>query len=272
MSETFAAPSTSSACRRQPGVGHHDRRTTDRSEIPSTRGEPLYLVRSQWLCLAALSVVLAITGGCAGGSSGSSSHEVAGQTSSGANTPRSEPPTTATTADSAATSWASGRTEVVVYEPFTPSGLASDVSATATKAGYCWTSSDATQRSDAFRCMSGNEIFDPSFSNPYGKSEVACPESGPSQLIVLDLTQPLPSVTGDQSANTPWRFQLADGAICEIATGATATIDGMRLNGSCRDSASWVGSIDESNEPWSVLIEQQGSSQLVSTQIKEAWE
>lgn len=164
------------------------------------------------------------------------------------------------------------QTDVIVYEPFTPAGIATDVTVAGTVAGSCFGESLATSRSDAYRCMAGNTIMDPCFANPYTSGEVACPNSGPSDVTIVDLTEPLPTGSGGQSAQSPWLFKLGNGATCSVATGATATIDGKRINGECSDSSSWVGDIDESHEPWTVLVEPAGSSQLVTVPIADAWE
>ena len=59
--------------------------------------------------------------------------------------------------------------------------------------GYCWTSSIADARSDAWRCFLGkNEIVDPCFSG--GESAVLCPDGTPDShdALRIRLTKPLP--------------------------------------------------------------------------------
>jgi hypothetical protein len=50
-------------------------------------------------------------------------------------------------------------------------------------------------------------------------------------------------------ANRAWLFQLADGAICSFATGATGLIDDKRLNFACSDG-SWVIGGLQPGLPW----------------------
>lgn len=87
--------------------------------------------------------------------------------------------------------------------------------ATARQNGHCWTASIASQRSDAYRCMAGNSIYDPCFS--ISSKAVACPtDAAANRGIVIALTQPLP-----QSAQTrnAWQMQLVSGAQCNRGTG-----------------------------------------------------
>ncbi|MFH1487038.1 MAG: hypothetical protein ABIH46_13280 [Chloroflexota bacterium] len=117
-------------------------------------------------------------------------------------------------------------TKVVKFSPAAPGGEECE--------GYCWTASLADRRSDAFRCMVGNRIFDPCFvvegkvicgANPVTK-EAGC---------ILKLTKPLPDVKTPASVpdNWAWIVELGDGTICSFMTGATAGVEGKRLNYGC---------------------------------------
>jgi hypothetical protein len=87
--------------------------------------------------------------------------------------------------------------------------------ATARESGYCWTSSIASQRSDAYRCMVGNGIHDPCFTRSPG--EVACPtDVAANRGIIITLTKPLPATS---VARTVWQMQLVSGAQCNRGTG-----------------------------------------------------
>ena len=88
---------------------------------------------------------------------------------------------------------------------------------TARQTGYCWTSSIASQRSDAYRCMVANSIHDPCFM--ISAHAVACPSNAISNSgVVLSLTKPLPE--SNVTANA-WMMQLTSGATCNIGTGTT---------------------------------------------------
>ncbi len=83
--------------------------------------------------------------------------------------------------------------------------------------GTCWTSSIASTRSDAYRCMVGNEIHDPCFK--LSSVEVACPQDlvkNSGELIKL--TKPLPPAASPQAAQ-PWAMVLAGNKTCNRATG-----------------------------------------------------
>src|SRR5438045_3515319 len=84
-------------------------------------------------------------------------------------------------------------TKVVVYSPFTINGtLAKGVKVIRTVSGSCWEGSIVSERSDAWRCMSGNEIFDPCYSG--NTKWVACLRSALGDRVVrFVLTKPLPA-------------------------------------------------------------------------------
>jgi hypothetical protein len=58
--------------------------------------------------------------------------------------------------------------------------------------GYCWTSSIISTSNAAWRCMSGNNIYDPCFAQTHSTRVVYC-LSGPGskKLIAMTLTKPL---------------------------------------------------------------------------------
>jgi hypothetical protein len=113
------------------------------------------------------------------------------------------------------TAWARVQgTTATVYRPFSASG-ASKLSGP-TNSGHCWTSSETTGRYDAWRCISGNYIYDPCFASSLAKGFVLCPlapwrNSG----VKLRLTRPLPTALanhgGLSASNQPWALELYDG-------------------------------------------------------------
>jgi hypothetical protein len=93
--------------------------------------------------------------------------------------------------------------------------------------GYCWTSSIASLRSDAFRCMIGNSIMDPCFS--VSSKVVNCPENMSANTgTVIDLTQPLPENNLGHGGAPPWTYQAAGGKgiTCNVSTGTAPTDSG----------------------------------------------
>lgn len=145
------------------------------------------------------------------------------------------------------------RTRVVHVKPFLASGaLAPGYKVIARVAGNCWTNSNATTRPDAFRCMRVNEIYDPCFRNPAG-SRVACPLAvAPWQVVIMRPTKKLPHA---QMAGHPesWLLKLANGAVCQLDTGASFLVNGKRANFACTDKSWLFGRADTHRQPW--LIE-----------------
>ena len=102
-------------------------------------------------------------------------------------------------------------TTVVNYSP-------RDMKAQKILDGSCWTSSIASSRSDAFRCMAGNEIFDPCFT--IDPKSVGCPNDlAAGRGIVLNLTKPLPPAQSPPPTPQAFAMVLQSGAKCNRATG-----------------------------------------------------
>ena len=84
--------------------------------------------------------------------------------------------------------------------------------------GSCWTSSIASPRTDAFRCMVDNEIYDPCFK--IDPKSVGCPtDLVTDRGVVIDLTKPLPPPDASPAAPQTWAMVLQSGAACNRATG-----------------------------------------------------
>jgi hypothetical protein len=149
------------------------------------------------------------------------------------------------------------RTADAIYEVFGPTGGVS--LQTKTESGSCFSGSDATQRSDAWRCSFGNELLDPCFSSPLAAGIVACPAAPWLHTgVTIRLTKPLPSAEADHGpaslARLPWAVELYDGSRCLLATGATTVLDGRRLNYFCgRQSKTGLwGDPSRTTQPWRI--------------------
>lgn len=146
------------------------------------------------------------------------------------------------------------RTRIVVYTPFTTDGLlATGIKVVRTISGSCWTGSEGARRSDAWRCMSGNYIYDPCFSGP--PTWVACPSG--KGVIRMNLTKPLPRSYANPPLNTnrsdPSEIVLAHGVTCSFAQGATGDVAGLRLNYYCSNKAWLLGSPNRGAAWWTIL-------------------
>jgi hypothetical protein len=123
------------------------------------------------------------------------------------------------------------KTEVAIFQPQVPTG--------ARKSGNCWTDSIAVTRPGAWRCMVGNEIYDPCFSSAPLSKAVICgtdPAKG-DRGFVLQLTKRLPAPSSDwKQGPRPWLVKLADGNTCEIETGTIAFVAGIEVPYGCSDS------------------------------------
>jgi len=107
-----------------------------------------------------------------------------------------------------------GVTKVVKY-------AASSMIVTKHVSGHCWTSSIASPRADAFRCMTGNEIYDPCFK--LDVTAVACPDVAALNTgVVINLTQALPPAQSPAASPQAWAMVLQNGAHCSRATGTVA--------------------------------------------------
>jgi hypothetical protein len=109
--------------------------------------------------------------------------------------------------------------------------------------GSCWTNSNIIQRSDAWRCMIGNAIFDPCYTTR-DKTTIVCdskPDIAKPTGFVLKLTKPLPtSDVPHGPSSSASMIELEDGTICEAISGASGATDGVRterISYSCRMSS-----------------------------------
>jgi hypothetical protein len=129
-----------------------------------------------------------------------------------------------------AVSLALDQTKVSVFTPAVPDGQH--------RSGDCWTDSIAISRPGVWRCMVGNEIYDPCFTVPKLTGALVCdarPTGGPG--FVLDLTKPLPKQSlSPPKFPLPWLLKLADGSVCEVETGTVSRVDGHDLPFACSDS------------------------------------
>lgn len=123
-------------------------------------------------------------------------------------------------------------TQVITFRPAVPAGPQ--------QKGSCWTDSVAVDRPGAWRCMVGNSIYDPCFTNPELTDGVICDADPSSDKpgFVLKLTKPLPPPTSKRRPNPlPWLLKLADGSVCELSTGTIVSIGRHTIPYQCSDSA-----------------------------------
>lgn len=133
-------------------------------------------------------------------------------------------------------------TEVITFTPPLPTTTVQD--------GSCWTNSISTTRADAWRCTVENTIYDPCFALPDQTDTVVCGANPASEELgfPLHLTEPLPQAeipeqAQEMAAVNGWLVLLADGTLCNFATGATTGVNGERLNYLCDNGLGLLGDL-----------------------------
>jgi hypothetical protein len=163
-----------------------------------------------------------------------------------------------------------------LYAPFNGGAVAATVRVKKSAPGSCWTSSLSEARPDAFRCFVGNYIYDPCFANEtISTNFVLCPLYTPmSRVLRINLTKPLPSNRGggDPTRTTPWAIQLQSGKWCELITGATGEIAGMRINYGCTGGAILIGNPRRTSPNWTIFYAPSyKAGQYRPVVIRSAW-
>ncbi len=139
------------------------------------------------------------------------------------------------------------KTKVIIFLPYVDGHIKPGMIVAHRASGDCWSTSLATVRRDAWRCMSGNTIYDPCFSPKSGAKMVVCPtDVFNHKLIVLTLAKPLPKLDSvDPTAKQlrppdlePWFLRLSDGTNCWFVVGATFSIGEHRANYECGER--WI--------------------------------
>lgn len=149
-------------------------------------------------------------------------------------------------------------TQVQLVLPFrAPGSLGLRISARVQ--GRCVAGSVADSgRPDAWRCTSGNRIYDPCFEGfEQSTPVVACLESPrASAAVVLTPTGGVPRQVANKGyplASPPWSLSLGNGASCGLLTGVTFGLAGMRINYGCTNGGYLIGEVDRSQPQWRVF-------------------
>ena len=126
-------------------------------------------------------------------------------------------------------------TKVVIFHPTGTAG--------APVAGGCGMGESlALDRSDAWRCIVGNNIYDPCFSTSAHATTVICGASPSKPVgIKVTLSAPLPA-HAKALDKQPWIVILGDGLTCGFVTGATFGVGDQRANYGCTQNDWIIGS------------------------------
>ncbi|MGC9974987.1 MAG: hypothetical protein ABSC36_06335 [Gaiellaceae bacterium] len=193
----------------------------------------------------------------------------------GGNKARSES-TSSTRATLPAKQGSADRTSIHLYTPFDSVSVAAGIRIMRTVSGYCWSSSFADVRNDAFRCFVGNEIYDPCFAAQYGSAHyVLCPLYTPdAKVLRIDLARKLPpnSASGDPTRYPPWAVQTISGKWCTIITGASGYIAGMRVEYGCIGGGILLGNPRRATKTWTIFYASSyKASQYQLVMLRSAW-
>jgi hypothetical protein len=148
------------------------------------------------------------------------------------------------------------RTAVNTFAPWSQTGkLGRGITVGRRVRGSCWEASMAVELRGAYRCASGNIIYDPCFAFGDGASgELVCALSPWGKVILMRLTKPLPRATTNPGnpLRQPWALQLSNGVNCLVDTGTPGYADGLYFTYYCGNAIRQAGNLDKSYQPWSV--------------------
>jgi hypothetical protein len=166
------------------------------------------------------------------------------------------------------------RTRTIIYQAFTSSGKPA-IHVTSTSRGNCTGGSSAIDRADAWRCFSGNFVYDPCFSSSQAKGIVLCPV-GPwtSAAVEIKLTARLTggNTRKASTSGNPWAVETPFDK-CELATGATSILDHLRANYYCQTSKNILwGYPSRKSQPWTIYSAPPTATKLTRrVPIRVAW-
>ena len=160
----------------------------------------------------------------------------------------------------ASVSAATQTTHVRFYRAYSNGKVAPGLKIVRTLKGECFAGSIADPRRDAWRCIIGNAVNDPCFSDPAVASWVVCPaDETPfgTKVLRLSLAKALPKSLGNHGLagqGKPWAIKLPGGRVCTFLTGATFAFHGKRVNYGCDRGTFLAGSPDRSRPTWTITL------------------
>ncbi len=134
----------------------------------------------------------------------------------------------------------------------------------------CW-ESIASTRSDAYRCILDNLIYDPCFyAADWGI--VDCPQNPKDHQVLT-----VPKLDGNKANSkkklpqVPWYVVLEDGTKCNFYTGLTEVVVDGRVDYGCSNKR-WLSlPIDNKNEVLTIKCYTPNYNRLEICKIREAW-
>ena len=118
----------------------------------------------------------------------------------------------------------STETEVVLFTPWSSSGLRHGFTVSGNVKGSCWIHFLASERPDAWRCMAGDDIDDPCFVSSSDGRTLACAEGPFSKRVTLmTVAKPLADKSNLQGSFGDFAFGARLGTSpCRAATRASS--------------------------------------------------
>lgn len=168
-------------------------------------------------------------------------------------------------------------TRVAIFLPFHVNGLREGVAVSERAPGRCFAGSLSTAgRPDAWRCNSGDRIYDPCFEGTQDERTVLLCVDTPWSEHALLLTPTHAPPRGEANpANLtgalPWAIELANGARCQLLSGATSVSAGLRVNYWCDGETAVIGDIDRQAPLWQVFFVPATGTRAERTGVAAVW-
>ncbi len=171
--------------------------------------------------------------------------------------------------------FASQKTSARIYQAFKSDGSPA-IGVTKTVKGHCFTGSIADDRSDAWRCLSGNILYDPCFSSSKAKGIVLCPAAAwKSSGIEIKLTQSLSggNTKKPSTKGTAWAIETTSGLKCAFVTSMQPGFGHHFGSYACGKSAEYLwDKPNRKTEPWTIYEAPATAKSLTNrAKIKIAW-
>jgi hypothetical protein len=167
-------------------------------------------------------------------------------------------------------------TSINLYAPFSPAGIAAGIRRRKKRVGLLL---DALARRPAERRVSllcWQLHSRPLFLERDRFIELrALPLYLPaSKVLRINLTKRLPSnpARGNPTRFPPWAIQLASGRWCELITGATGVVAGMRISYGCTGGGVLLGAPRRSSPTWTIFYAKGATArEFRAVSIRSAW-
>jgi hypothetical protein len=165
-------------------------------------------------------------------------------------------------------------TAIHYYVAFKAGRLAPGLTVIKSVRGSCWEESVLETRRYAWRCLSGNFIYDPCFSASSRGRVVVCPEYAWSRRVrVMRLTQSLPRWHDyERTRFTPWGIWTTTGKRCFLLSHWQGRVAGKPQSYNCVGGGVLAGFADRRRPTWKIYYAPSWRSKRVTlVAITDAW-